>query len=254
MHKVEAAIEYFQFDNLNKYSDICSHGIFTRHGGVSDAPFDTLNIRYTIGDEDEAVSENRIRVAQSLSAQYLVSADQTHSKNVQVIPSNSPLTEHDELADTDALISNTPGYFLMVQVADCQPILLLDPVKKAVGCIHSGWKGTVKNIVAATIDAMSESFDTNPEDLIAAVGPSLGTCCSEFQNRHEEFPDEFEKFFIMDDYVDLEGITKYQMIKKGIKSENIAYSGLCTKCNSDNFFSYRANQETGRFGVVIGLR
>jgi len=251
--KIKSPIPHFQFENLQQHSNICSHAVFTRHGGVSDKPFDSLNVRYSIGDDSKSVDENRIRITKALSIESLNSADQTHSKNIEAIPSSATKTKYNEFTNTDALISNITGHFLMVQVADCQPILLLDPVKKAVACIHSGWRGTIKNIVGTTIDTMIRSFQTEPEDLIASVGPSLGTCCSEFKNREKEFPKEFNKFFVNKDNVDLEGITKNQMIKKGIKPSNIQYSGICTKCNSNNFYSYRAEKKTGRFGVVIGL-
>ena len=101
---------------------------------------------------------------------------------------------------------------------------------------------------------MIEEFGVNPKDLIVGIGPSLGTCCSEFIEREKDFPSNYHQFFLPDNRVDLWAISKFQLIEKGVQEKNIEFANICTKCNEKDYFSYRANENTGRFGVVIGLK
>ncbi len=217
---------------------------------MSQAPYDSLNVGMGVGDVPGDVAENRHRVAECLSADHLVFARQVHGTTAHVI-------DEDHLPGTsltgDALITDRPGKFIAVQVADCQPILLFDPVKRVAATVHSGWRGSVENVIGRTVSAMSESFDCRPENLLAGIGPSLGPCCGEFIHYRQELPEELWKYGDEANRFDFWAVSRDQLAACGVKSENIQVSGLCTKCRTDLFFSYRGENTTGRFTAVIGL-
>lgn len=277
----------FQFHLLQKFSDLAEHAVFSRHGGVSDKPYDSLNVRFGIGDRYENVIENRRRICDALGLEYdrLVSADQTHSRNVAVVEANSeqsrdrvkrttqmncaPLRRKPndvwrvaEIGDTDALVTSLKGVGLMVQVADCQAILMFDPVKGVAAAVHAGWKGLVQDISGATISVMREKFGVDPANVLVGVAPSLGPCCAFFSNPEKELPASFHKFIDGRKRVDLWSFSIEQLQKNGIRAGNIEFAKVCTQCGngkdiygSHKFFSFRGEQGiTGRFGVVIAVR
>jgi len=141
----------------------------------------------------------------------------------------------------------------MVQQADCQAVMLFDPVRKVVANAHSGWRGSVANIIAKTIDLMKRDFNTLPADLYAVISPSLGPCCAEFINYRRELPGHFHAYQVRPNYFDFWAISTDQLKESGVPAENIANSRICTVCD-DRFFSYRRNRMTGRFASVIGLK
>lgn len=244
-------MDHLQFNVLRQHSD-CFHAIYTRRAGASAAPYDSLNVRFGIGDNEENVRENRRRIHEG----EIISANQTHSKNCALISGdeNYVKTEFGEIDNVDALITNKKNTLLMVQVADCQPILFFDRSKKVIAAVHAGWKGIASNIIAETINAMKENYNSDPGEIIACSGPSLGPCCSEFIDRETEFPKELHQFFTGNMHVDLWAMAQFQMVQAGIHSQNSEFSKICTKCNEERFFSYRKNKDTGRFGVVIMIK
>lgn len=153
----------------------------------------------------------------------------------------------------DGMVTDIPGLLLFIQVADCQSVMLYDPAKKAVANIHSGWKGSIKNIIGAGIDTMKQEFGSDPCDILAGIGPSLGPCCSEFVNYKSEIPEEFLIYKRGKNHFDFWQMSIDQLTGKGLKPENIELSRICTKCFHDSFFSYRYAKITGRFAAVIGL-
>jgi len=259
----------YQFHLLQKYSGDVQHAVFTRHGGVSDGAFESLNVRFGIGDAEDAVFENRLRIADAISIDpripnILVSANQTHSKNVFVIDDNSELTslERGEIEDTDAIVSGVRGTTLMVQVADCQAILMFDPASGVIAAVHAGWRGLVHDISGEVINIMQERFGVNPSGILVGISPSLGSCCSFFTNPAEELPEDFAAFSDSERRVDLWGYSEAQLQSHGILPNHIEVARVCTQCengrtkNEDRskaqFFSFRGDKGiTGRFGVVI---
>ena len=237
---------YYQFKHFSKLSFI-NHGIFTRKGGVSKAPYDSLNIGYNVGDDPLAVQENQRRIEKIMGAESK-SAIQTHSKKVHIVNS-----DWDNKINGDSLVANQANILLMVKTADCQPILLADHDNKIIAAIHSGWRGSVLNIIESTIIKMCE-LGSKPENIIAGIGPSLGPCCAEFINYKQELPKNMWKFSVKPDYFDFWAISKNQLIKTGIKEKNIEISKICTRCRTDLFYSYRKNKISGRFASVIGLK
>ena len=141
----------------------------------------------------------------------------------------------------------------MIQVADCQPVLLFDPNQKVIAAVHSGWRGSLQNIIGKTIISMVHHFHCSPEKIIAGIGPSLGPCCSEFVHYRKEIPGAFWKYKKNETHFDFWELSRDQMRETGVKTSNIHISGLCTKCRNDLFFSYRRQKITGRFAGVIGL-
>ena len=227
------------------------HGTFTRRGGVSPAPFDSFNVAFGLADDEQNVRENRDRIKENFGIKVLVSGRQIHGDKVVVIAEKPA---GDQVVDgCDGLITDLGGIGLMVQHADCQAIMLDDPVNRAVGIVHAGWRGSVANIARKTVETMQEYYGTDAADLKAAISPSLGPCCAEFINCQQELPSAFFKYQVRPNYFDFWAISRDQLRRAGIRSENIAVANQCTVCNPD-YFSYRRNRITGRCASVIGIR
>lgn len=227
-----------------------THGVFTRHGGSSAAPFATLNVSLHVGDCPERVRANRTLIKQALGSDVLVSSRQVHGDVILQV--KEPLTTDLEADGYDAMLTATPGVLLMIQQADCQAVLLFDPTAPAIAAVHVGWRGSVAKILSKTVAAMQQAFGTRPQELIAVVSPSLGPCCAEFMHFQEELPEAFHAYQVRPNYFDFWAISRDQLQASGISPGNITMAGLCTRCSQD-FFSYRRNHATGRFASVIGL-
>jgi YfiH family protein len=239
---------FFQFPHLSEIPGL-RHGIFTRHGGVSPPPYESLNLGLGGNDLPENIAENQKQAARCLLAGALFFARQVHGTTVieigDTLPSPPP--------DGDALITDRPGICIAVQVADCQPILLFDPKKRAAAAVHSGWRGSVENVIGHTIAAMASAYGTRPGDLLAGIGPSLGPCCGEFIHYRRELPERLWKYGDEDNRFDFWAVSRDQLTAGGVQTKNIRTAGICTKCRTDLFFSYRGEKETGRFAAAIKL-
>ncbi len=243
---------YFRYQKLSLNQQLI-HAVFTRHGGVSNPPFDSLNVSYSVGDRPQDVSINIGKIKEVIKASHLIFMKQTHGDNVLVIreghfntPSESP--------SADAMITNIPRIALMVKQADCQGVIIFDPKRGVIANIHCGWRGNVHNILGSVLARMKEVFGCEASDLLAAIGPSLGPCCAEFANHKKIFPGVFDRFMVREDYFDLWAISRWQLMDAGLKAENIEVAGICTRCNTDLFYSYRGERKTGRFGTIAMLR
>ena len=140
-------------------------------------------------------------------------------------------------------------------MADCQAILLYDPVRRVVANVHSGWRGSVSDIAGKTVAAMENRFGCRGRNLVAAIAPSLGPCCAEFRNYREEIPESFWRYKDGAEHFDFWKISRDQLAAAGLTPDNIHAGGLCTRCRTDLFYSYRGEaRQTGRFAAVIGLR
>ncbi|WP_136795453.1 peptidoglycan editing factor PgeF [Desulfosediminicola ganghwensis] len=242
-----------QFAGLQGNS--CRYGLFNRHGGVSKGAFDSLNIGLAVGDAPELVAENRRLVKARMGVSHLLSGKQVHGEEVYSLA--EPLTEDLEVDGYDAFITNQPDVGLMVQHADCQALLLYDPENKVIGAVHSGWRGSVMNIIGTTVQAMQKEFGCNPGGMRAVVSPSLGPCCAEFVHYQKELPAHFQQH--MDDRLrfDFWQISRDQLLEQGLADSAIILPGRCTSCSED-YFSYRracreSNGITGRNCSVIAL-
>lgn len=267
------------------------HGFSTRPGGVSDlvgrsaATKDkvekVLNLGFAEWDTREHVLENRSRFQSALAANdfKIISLKQIHSDVVHLFD-----TPPAEPCRGDASATNRPGLLLGVQTADCVPILLVDPKKRAVAAIHAGWRGTLQRIVTKTIGKMQMQFGTKPADLLAALGPAIGGCCYEvgteiaveFKSQFSNAANWFDELRTGDEpnplqwlnmkppghqppprnvLLDLRKANRSQLLEAGLRAQNIFVSDLCTACRRDLFFSYRKEGAmTGRLMSVIGIR
>jgi YfiH family protein len=249
-------LAYYTFNSLNAHALI--HAISTRHGGTSPAPFDALNLSRSTGDNPANVQTNmnRLLAALALAPATLVQASQAQADGVAIVD-----TRHCGaiVPGVDALLTQTPGVTLILRFADCVPILLFDPVRRAIGLAHAGWRGTVLKIVTRTAQTMFDSFGTRPHDLVACIAPSIGPCC--YRIGEDVSAQVRNAFGNVDDilipqsdgiHLDLWQANATQLRALGV--EQIEMANLCTAHRTDEFFSHRAEHgKTGRFGAVMHL-
>jgi YfiH family protein len=201
------------------------------------------------------VQSNREKIKQSLGIKLLVSARQVHGEQISRI---LEIPERDEEIDgVDALMTDRRGVGLMIQHADCQAILLHDPRRSAIAAVHCGWRGSAIGIIEKTVQAMSSCYQSRPEDMVACISPSLGPCCAEFINHHQELPASFQAFQTRSNHFDFWQISRSQLMAAGLDPEQISMAGICTSCSPD-YFSYRravrlGNGITGRNCTIIAL-
>jgi hypothetical protein len=255
-------VPLWQFNNLAALPGL-GHYVSGRAGGVSQGELGTFNLGLRAGDDPDRVWENRRRLAEAIrvSLDYLVFPSQTHSVNIKRV--SGPI-EQGELADTDALITDAPGVCINVMSADCVPVLLFDPVHRAAGAVHAGWRGTVGRIVFRTVAAMRDTFGTNPGDLVAGIGPSI---CADVYEVGEEVLTAVENAFGATEglilrrtaegkgYIDLWEANRRQLLAAGVPAQSIEVAGLCTYLHADQFFSARKSKnQAGRFAAGIVIR
>lgn len=246
------------FGHLSAQTGV-AHAITTRHGGLSEPPFDTLNLAYHVGDSDVAVRANRLLAAKALGvdAKGLVFMNQVHGNEVVCIsaPPEAPLA-------CDALITDTPGLTLGIMVADCVPLIFYDPQNRAIGVAHAGWKGTLLQIAAQTVHQMAQAFKSRPEKLLVGIGPCIGGDCYEVDEKvadpwQRELPEAFYpalKKHGKDRWrLDLQRANRLMLQETGVPDRQIETMALCTHCEP-SLYSYRRDQKTGRFAGLISLR
>lgn len=237
------------------------HGVTTRWGGYSQGVWRELNLGHTVGDAPQHVAHNHVLLFQHLGIrpQNVVTARQVHGNAVALVDASHG---GQVIPGTDALVTNTPGIFLMLRYADCVPIFLYDPKAQAVALIHAGWKGTLGGVALRTVQTMVEALGCRPADLKAAIGPSIGPCC------YEVGPEVVARFLAVfgnypgliarprrdgGGYLNLWLVNAWQLRQAGLKQIETAF--LCTACRTDLFFSHRGEGgNTGRLGAIIGLQ
>jgi len=176
-----------------------------------------------------------------------------HGCRASLVTAGNPAPET-EIPDSDILLTRQPGLGLLIKQADCQAVMLYDPVRRVIANVHCGWRGQVANILREAVARLRERFGCRPQDLVAALGPSLGPCCAEFRNYREEFPPELWHYQVRPTFFDLWALSRDQLLAAGLKPRQIDIAGICTRCRGDEFFSYRRDRLTGRQGAVIGIR
>lgn len=239
---------YLEFESLSKEKRL-THMVFTRRGGVSDPPFDFLNVGTNTGDDPGKVDSNLQVIQKKLNAKQLVLMEQVHGADVVLIKKSDNSTAM-PVYQCDALITDIPSIALLVRQADCQGIILFDRKRNVLSVLHSGWRGSIMNIIGNTISKMVEEYKCDPCDIMAAVGPSLGPCCAEFTSYMEIFPACFQGYMKEQNYFDFWSVSVTQLKNAGIAERNIEVSGICTKCNQGLFYSYRGENLTGRFATA----
>lgn len=266
-------LKYLVFPKFEQLG-IVDHMFSTRIGGVSKGCYSECNLSYTRGDDKEAVDENYRLVADALghgrSLNDFVCTFQTHTTNVMVVTDKDrgkgPLIPR-EYTDIDGLVTNVPGIILATFHADCPPVYFVDPVNRAIGLSHSGWKGTLGKISRKTIEKMTENYGTDPKDLYCAIGPSIcGDCYEIGEDVAEKVRDSYSEDEIRDEKIlvpypnnkyrlYLWNAISYTLRLSGVPKENIIVTDICTRCNPELLFSHRVHGEKrGNLCAFLSLK
>ena len=256
-------VPYLSYPLLEETGAV-KHGFSTKLGGVSTGSCATMNISTTRGDAPEAVAENRRRIGAAIGVrpEDMTYTHQTHTTNVAVVRAED---RGRRFLETDGLVTNVPGICLVTFYADCVPLFLVDPVKKAIGLSHSGWRGTVGKMGKVTVQAMMREYGSRPEDIVAAIGPSICQDCYEVsEDVIDRFRDSFNeavwpKLFYRKEngkyQLDLWRANEEVFLEAGIRRENLAVTNLCTHCNQEVLFSHRATGEKrGNLSAFLALK
>ena len=241
------------------------HGFATRLGGVSSAPFASLNVGLRVGDDVRNAVANRQALCQAVGVDFsrVVTTGQVHGDQVAVVTAsdtNKGLNLRG-VSGTDAFITADPDVPLMIFYADCVPLLFFDPVRRVAGACHAGWRGSAAGIAANVLSAMNRHFGTDPADCLVAIGPSIGSCCYEVDEPvinaiQKSFPwwEETVLPYGTKWRLDLAQLNRRQLLDSGAQDANILLSRVCTACNTPLFFSYRAEKQiTGVQAAIICL-
>ena len=293
----QGEVQYVQFAQYLQFPELI-HGIFTRRGGYSKTPYWGLNVSFSSGDNFENVIRNRFQALQALHIQNYLCATLWLVHGAEVVtlctegwddwrfdwPHRSYCVDTQELIWTvkprrkaDAIMTRQRGVALALSSADCVPIMYYDPVREVIGIAHAGWRGTARGIAAATVDAMREQFGSQPRDMYAGLGPSIGLCCYEVSEEvqqlfygQQQFPElpTAEKYrnLVQESVVfhvgtgethphlDLWETNRNQLLMAGLLPEHIELPGICTSCEKERFFSHRGEfGKTGRFPSLLAL-
>lgn len=264
----EQQVPYLTYPALSA-TGMVLHGFSTRLGGVSREHLASMNLSFSRGDLEENVWENYNRISESIGflPENLVFSDQTHTTNVRVVTEEDRgkgYTRQRDYSDIDGLVTNVPGLVLATFYADCVPLFFVDPVKRAIGLSHSGWKGTVGKIGKVTVETMTKVYGSDPADIIAAVGPSICQDCYEVS---EDVILEFQKNYQENHWPALyykKDNGKYQLnlwkaneivfLETGIQPEHISVTDICTCCNPDILYSHRASKgKRGNLAAFLSI-
>ena len=254
----KAGLRYFQFESFQDLPVF--HAIITRQGGVSQPPFNSLNTGGTVGDDPQAVLENHRRIYDAFGYPFDSRFDVWQVHGNHVISTNAPRSGGTPHLKADGILTQHQDITLFMRFADCVPILLVDPVSKAIGIVHAGWQGTYKAIAQAAVQKMADSFGSRPEDICAGIGPSICQVCYEVGVEvHDAFVSAFgeegRRYFDIRDqkvFLDLWHANQDVLTKAGVRQIEIA--GICTACHLEDWYSHRAeNGKTGRFGVLMSI-
>lgn len=258
-YKYHGPVKYFTFDLL----DGCpvTHAIFSRRGGVSPPPWDSLNVGALVGDNQIKVESNRIRAFQALGRHPNTMFDVWQIHSTEVVFADAPRSPEMPHSRADIILTDKPEVTLFMRFADCVPIMLFDPVCGVVGIVHAGWRGTVNRVASIAIKAMNEKYGSIPSDIIVGLGPSVGV------DHYEVGPDVLSlvEITLGDNanevinyengayYFDLWGANRMLLEQEGV--QKIEISGICTACQMDDWYSHRGEKgRTGRFGALIAIQ
>jgi len=251
-------LRYYSFDIFPK---TITQAVFTRRGGVSPAPWSSLNLGGSVGDNLVHVVENRTRVFNAMKCHPASIHDVwlTHGTNIIYADAPRPLTE--PAAYADIIFTDNPEVTLFMRFGDCVPILFHDPVKNVVGIAHAGWLGTLRGVVESAAAGMQSHYGCAPKNIIAGIGPSIGAdhyevgaeVVSQFREKYPEDVDQIAQTKNGSAFLDLWAANALQLKNAGVGQ--IQVSDICTACHLDDWFSHRAEKgRTGRFGALLSLK
>lgn len=241
-------MQNIQSQLLNSFKNITHHFTNKQNG----------NLAFHVNDDPDIVLKNHRQLANKLDYDYkkLVHMQQIHSRDVHIVGEND---DFDHPPTCDALITNKKNTPLMVMVADCSPILFYDPTKKIIAVAHAGRQGAFKDIISYTIEVMRKNFGSQVKNIHVSIGPSIQACCYKVGEEIDKEVKNLNLHYAIEKreeshYLDISSILYKQLITNEIAKENIEISHICTCCNSDELYSYRADSQTGRFAGVIMLK
>lgn len=252
------ALRYYQFESFA--AGAVTHGVFARQGGVSAAPWASLNMSTSVGDSAANVRENRERAFRALGRPPESVADVWMVHSADVVVAAMPRDLNTDAVKADAILTDNPAVTLFLRFADCVPILLHDPVRHVVGLVHAGWRGTMLEAAAAAVRKMQAQYGSQPADVVAGIGPSIGPC------HYEVGPDVIAQTRAVFNgragavlveragrtHLDLWAANALSLRAAGVTQIEIGQ--VCTACRTEDFFSHRGEHgRTGRFGAVIAL-
>lgn len=262
-------VQYIQFPHLEA-TGLVDHGFSTRHGGVSEEYFASMNLSFTRGDDRQRVHENfrRFCDAVGVSTDSLVLSDQVHDTVIRHVTADDcgkGIIKTSDIVGVDGLITDEAGVTLTTFYADCVPLFFLDPKRKAIGLSHAGWRGSAAGIGPKTVRAMEKTFGSSASDILVGIAPSIGPCCYEVSG---DVIMEFEKYTnrgiiskiahrVDEDHwmLDLWQINQHLLTAAGVLEENIIVTDLCTKCHSDDLYSHRVmGMQRGSLAAMLALK
>jgi YfiH family protein len=251
------AVKYFSFSS---FGEDVRHGIFTRLGGISPSPWDSLNMGGTVGDEANRVSHNRQLAFNALDLDPKTIFDVWQEHGTTVALADKPRLPDAPHQKADIILTDRSDVTLVMRLADCTPIFLHDPVKKVIGLVHTGWLGTVHSAVKVAVEAMVKNYTCTPGDIQAGIGPSIGP--DHYEVGEDVAEEVIKTFGINNSILHSKGNGKYlfdlweanRLLLETCGVKKIEISGLCTVCNLGDWFSHRAERGmTGRFGALFTL-
>ena len=252
------SLVYLQFKSLLLPNLV--HGVFTRHGGLSPDPWCSLNLGGTVGDDPDRVAENRRRLFFALERPVNSVFDIWQVHSASVVVADGPRNDRPHIKG-DIILTDDPSVTLLMRFADCVPILLYDPQRRAIGIAHAGWLGTVRRAAESAVQAMVQTFQSDPTDIMAGLGPSIGpdhyaVGAEVVEQVEASFGREASHHLVRRDgktYLDLWSANQALLQGQGVV--NIEVPRICTACHIQDWYSHRSEGgKTGRFGAVIALR
>lgn len=257
--KTSGELKYYTIDEFEE-TGLLRHAFSTRCGGVSKNEFKSMNLRINSEDARENILENYEIICNEIGVNFknLVFSNQVHCDTIKSVGREdlgNGITIPQKWDGVDGLITNVPGVPIAIFAADCVPVFFLDPVKKVIAAVHSGWKGTILRISAKCVTKMMEKYYCNAQDILVGIGPSIGVCHFEVgDDVAEVFRDNFgdavlekrEKW-----HVNMQKAIRLQLLEQGIEDKNIIDANICTYCRNDLFFSHRRTGD--KRGVMAGI-
>ena len=248
-------LRYYRFGSLKT-----KHAIFTRHGGLSPEPWASLNVGSTVGDDLSRVRRNRIRSFEAVDSEPDSIFDVWQIHSADVVCAQAPRPSSESYRQADIILTDRPEVTLFMRFADCVPILLHDPRRGVIGLAHAGWMGTLGDVATITVHAMHKNYGSNPADITAGIGPSIGPDHYEIGadvilQVMQKFGDESERYLKSQRgkiHFNLWEANRLLLERAGVGQ--IELSSICTACHTEDWFSHRAEKgRTGRFGALICL-
>jgi len=253
----QQGLRYYSFDI---FSRTVTQAVFTRRGGVSSAPWHSLNLGGSVGDDPSHVAENRIRIFQAVRREPASLHDVWLVHGTDIVYADAPRPLDQPPLRADIIFTDNPAVTLFMRFGDCVPILFHDPIKNVIGLAHAGWMGTIRGVVKSAVEGMQSRYGSKPENIVAGIGPAIGVdhyeigqdVISQFQEKYPQDADQILQTRDGSTCLDLWTANAIQLKNAGV--EQIQISSICTACHLDDWFSHRAEKgRTGRFGTLMAL-